>query len=237
MHGRFQKRPYFGENIEIWPRYWPSKLKSRFLPPSFSRPTSISKWVGESDYKSLDPEERDRVFDTVLLNWHWSVFAPVTWFFPPPRGVTCCRRRRPYARDQAVCQLLGVGLSGLRIEQKSGKCDPRDSPGRQPTTHVTSMSSSEFWFVEIWFLIWGNLIPSLSHKLTWCVPWKNLPQLTYMISDLKRIDEKGNGKSDRVQSIFQDLEEKNILMERRLKSCLPKLAFSDKKKVDHTLTP
>ena len=45
MHGQFQKRPYFRENIEIWPRYWPSKLKSRFLPPSFSRPTSISKWV------------------------------------------------------------------------------------------------------------------------------------------------------------------------------------------------
>ena len=50
MHGPFQKRPHFGENTEIWPRYWPSKLKSRFLPPSFSRPTSISKWVGESDY-------------------------------------------------------------------------------------------------------------------------------------------------------------------------------------------
>ena len=50
MHGQFQKRPYFGENIEIWPRYWPSKLKSRFLPPSFSRPTSISKWVGAPDY-------------------------------------------------------------------------------------------------------------------------------------------------------------------------------------------
>ena len=60
-----------------------------------------------------------------------------------------------------------------------------------------------------------------------------------MIFDLKRIDDrriKGNGKSDGVQSIFQDLEEKNILMERRLKSCLPKLTFSDKK-VDHTLKP
>ena len=51
-----------------------------------------------------------------------------------------------------------------------------------------------------------------------------------MIFDLKRIDEKRNGKSDRVQSIFQDLEEKNILMERRLKSCLPKLTFLTKKK-------
>ena len=61
-----------------------------------------------------------------------------------------------------------------------------------------------------------------------------------MIFNLKRIYErrmKGNEKSDGVQSIFQDLEEKNILMERRLKSCLTKLAFSDKKKVDHTLTP
>ena len=34
--------PHFGENSEIWPRYWQSKLKSRFLPPSFSRPTSAS---------------------------------------------------------------------------------------------------------------------------------------------------------------------------------------------------
>ena len=45
------KMPHFGENSEIWPRYWQSKLKSRFFPPSFSRPTSISKWVGESDYR------------------------------------------------------------------------------------------------------------------------------------------------------------------------------------------
>ena len=44
------KMPHFGENSEIWPRYWQSKLKSRFLPPSFSRPTSISKWVGAPDY-------------------------------------------------------------------------------------------------------------------------------------------------------------------------------------------
>ena len=43
------KMPHLGENSDIWPRYWSSKLKSRFLPPSFSRPTSISKWVGEPD--------------------------------------------------------------------------------------------------------------------------------------------------------------------------------------------
>ena len=59
MHGQFQKRPYFGENIEIWPRYWPSKLKSRFLPPSFSRPTSISKWVGAPDYDISGPQLLD----------------------------------------------------------------------------------------------------------------------------------------------------------------------------------
>ena len=44
------KMPNFGENSDIWLRYWLSKLKSRFLPPSFSRPTSISKWVGAPDY-------------------------------------------------------------------------------------------------------------------------------------------------------------------------------------------
>ena len=59
-----------------------------------------------------------------------------------------------------------------------------------------------------------------------------------MIFDLKRIDDrriKGNGKSDGVQSIIQDLEEKNILMERILKGCLPKLAFSDKKKSERAV--
>ena len=48
------KMPHFGENSDIWPRYWPSKLKSRFLGTSFPRPTSISKWVGEHDYLVFD---------------------------------------------------------------------------------------------------------------------------------------------------------------------------------------
>ena len=33
--------PHFGENSDIWPRYWQSKLKSRFLGTSFSRLTFL----------------------------------------------------------------------------------------------------------------------------------------------------------------------------------------------------
>ena len=35
------KMPHFGENNDIWLRYWPSKLKSRFLGTSFSRLTFL----------------------------------------------------------------------------------------------------------------------------------------------------------------------------------------------------